>query len=587
MDTYDHPQFNGYDKDWRGKFASLSKSGWSKGYDKAFDADVKNLGFEILSPDNTRLQLSAIQGSVFERTWRMKSVLDFGCGPGYVTAALLSKKVQAIGVDCSTRAIQFCKRHFGGQFADNFSVGDEEDVEALKCLFDGVIAIEVLEHVKDPERTIKALWDKVAPGGQLIFSVPKNGIISSPYNVREFSYGKVRDLAETVSKVAGSPEYICDVYAGEREFLCVIQKDPILIRYVQVQGRQQMADVHNNIINSGRTKTGVYNWSRIFHGGAQKLEDIDPFKHDVIHVQLTGDNFDAPRILRDRIGDAGDGKPKIVVNLDYPPELWGGYPPYPELLLHQLQSADFVFAQNDLTCRILSDQLEKAIPTVPHPVDADSLKASRVPIDRKDIGHVAVLAHRDCNVELPRLVFQGLDVTTKLFGFDEPTGGAAAYVSQAQFGYNIAQPLVAYEDYLPLVNECAIAFETYTHSVQGRSTMEMACLGIPTIGHTCVDAQTKCFPSISTGLHEIAAQRRMLSRLLKDKSFYMSVVETAQAEVEFYNFENSKRRFMEMIGHAYNETVESPVHRIIGNDKGTSIPSAFGRYQDSPLTLQA
>jgi len=93
--------------------------------------------------------------------------LDVGCGVGQVVARLTEAGYQAYGVDVSepsiARAKKFCPRCevYDGRklpFADNF--------------FDSAGALNVLEHVDEPEAFIQEVVRVVAPGGRIIISSP-------------------------------------------------------------------------------------------------------------------------------------------------------------------------------------------------------------------------------------------------------------------------------------------------------------------------------------------------------------------------------------------------------------------------------
>lgn len=85
------------------------------------------------------------------------SVLDFGCGEGFLLDKMLERNVSLdgyVGIDLRQDAIADAKnRHPDRQFLveDLFSWPPEE------CYFDLVLASQVLEHLFEPERYLKRL----------------------------------------------------------------------------------------------------------------------------------------------------------------------------------------------------------------------------------------------------------------------------------------------------------------------------------------------------------------------------------------------------------------------------------------------
>jgi 2-polyprenyl-6-hydroxyphenyl methylase / 3-demethylubiquinone-9 3-methyltransferase len=99
-----------------------------------------------------------------------KSALDVGCGAGLLAEPLARLGAKVTAVDAAPECIAVAKVHAEGQGLDidYRSTG----VEAVKGKFDLVTAMEVIEHVADPQDFIDDLAKRLAPGGLLILSTP-------------------------------------------------------------------------------------------------------------------------------------------------------------------------------------------------------------------------------------------------------------------------------------------------------------------------------------------------------------------------------------------------------------------------------
>jgi ubiquinone/menaquinone biosynthesis C-methylase UbiE len=125
------------------------------------------------------------------------SLLDVGCGEGVLThkwAQSISGRV--VGIDLEDPAIQaeWAKRQapnleYRVMKAENLPFADGE--------FDLACAIEVLEHVPDPEHTV-AEMARVARGGHVLVSVPREPLWRG-LNMARGAY--LRDLGNTPGHV--------------------------------------------------------------------------------------------------------------------------------------------------------------------------------------------------------------------------------------------------------------------------------------------------------------------------------------------------------------------------------------------------
>jgi len=101
----------------------------------------------------------------------VSSILDVGCGNGWVAKEFLPKGKQVCSLDISVtnpaivNKIYQSQKHFGIA-ADSFHLPFND------ISFDCVIASEIIEHVYDPSVFIKELFRVVNKGGRLIITTP-------------------------------------------------------------------------------------------------------------------------------------------------------------------------------------------------------------------------------------------------------------------------------------------------------------------------------------------------------------------------------------------------------------------------------
>jgi SAM-dependent methyltransferase len=93
--------------------------------------------------------------------------LDVGCGVGQVVARLTEAGFQAYGVDVSEPSVARAKK-----FCERCQVYDGKRLPFPDNYFDSAGALNVLEHVDEPEAFLQEVVRVVVPGGKVVISSP-------------------------------------------------------------------------------------------------------------------------------------------------------------------------------------------------------------------------------------------------------------------------------------------------------------------------------------------------------------------------------------------------------------------------------
>jgi ubiquinone/menaquinone biosynthesis C-methylase UbiE len=113
-------------------------------------------------------------------------VLEIGCGVGYQIPEIAKRCKDYTGIDFSKKSIMLCKT------AKNIRllVADAHRLPFKKSCFDAVLLIDVLENLRNPEKTLEEVKRVLKDNGKIVVSVP---------NWRSI-YGLVRFVLEKIGK---------------------------------------------------------------------------------------------------------------------------------------------------------------------------------------------------------------------------------------------------------------------------------------------------------------------------------------------------------------------------------------------------
>lgn len=117
------------------------------------------------------------------------NIIDVGCGGGLVCEPLARLGGKVTGLDADTQAIAVAKEH---AIEQNLKIiYENKDLAKITKKYDVVLALEIIEHVAEPQEFINQCAKILKPGGLIIFSTlnrtPKSyalGIIAAEHLLR-------------------------------------------------------------------------------------------------------------------------------------------------------------------------------------------------------------------------------------------------------------------------------------------------------------------------------------------------------------------------------------------------------------------
>ncbi|MCK4907620.1 MAG: class I SAM-dependent methyltransferase, partial [Spirochaetes bacterium] len=95
-----------------------------------------------------------------------KKALEVGCGDGAFTRILNKNKIKTLSIDNSKTFLDYAKKHGKSEFIQIDLNKDE--LNTIKEKFDAVVLLDVLEHIKNKEKVISQIKDRLKENGSFI-----------------------------------------------------------------------------------------------------------------------------------------------------------------------------------------------------------------------------------------------------------------------------------------------------------------------------------------------------------------------------------------------------------------------------------
>ena len=108
---------------------------------------------------------------------RKLSILDAGCGNGFVVGKMAERGYEVIGIDVAEDGIAIAQKAYPNIKFEVRSVYD--DLTTIVDNVDIVISSEVIEHLYYPQKFVKNMFSVLRPGGYIILTTPYHGYLKN------------------------------------------------------------------------------------------------------------------------------------------------------------------------------------------------------------------------------------------------------------------------------------------------------------------------------------------------------------------------------------------------------------------------
>jgi 2-polyprenyl-3-methyl-5-hydroxy-6-metoxy-1,4-benzoquinol methylase len=130
-----------------------------------------------------------------------KTVVELGCCTGYGSLMLAGSGAKKVyGIDISTAAVAYAKKHFSHKYVEYF-VANAEDTGLSDRIADVVVSFETIEHLPEPEKFLSEVYRIVKRGGIFIISTPnrETSFGDNPYHMKEYTLQELDSLLTSFS----------------------------------------------------------------------------------------------------------------------------------------------------------------------------------------------------------------------------------------------------------------------------------------------------------------------------------------------------------------------------------------------------
>jgi hypothetical protein len=136
---------------------------------------------------------------------------------------------------------------------------------------------------------------------------------------------------------------------------------------------------------------------------------------------------------------------------------------------------------------------------------------------------------------------EGLKIRTRLYAYMNAAEDKNRATKQM---YDEIYSGMMYPDFIEHFISNKVCVDYCSAHTYGRTSVDMAAIGVPMVGSDRIESMRRCFPMTSHDPFDGKSMITSIKRLWTDDKFHDDVITTARVNSEFYNYKNSKQRFL-------------------------------------------
>ncbi len=222
-------------------------------WDESGDGNLVSLRY-LSNPVKFRYIHSIIRNQPESRRTN-NSVLDVGCGGGYLSEELAKSELDVIGIDPSRESIEAAKAHAEQENLDiKYFVGYGERLPFESNTFDFVCCCDVLEHVKDYRIIVQEISRVLKNGGIFFYDTINRTVISK--------FVMIKIMQEWKSTSFLDPNvHIWDMFIKPKELLEVLSDHQLI--HQEIKGISPRMNFISHYLNLRRRSKSQITWKEL------------------------------------------------------------------------------------------------------------------------------------------------------------------------------------------------------------------------------------------------------------------------------------------------------------------------------------